>query len=136
MSANPFWDFSLELYERPGVADACIALQDAAGLDVNLLLYCIWCAAVGPGRLAAGEMRTAVSATSAWQEGVVKPLRAARRVAKSAGGASFFASAFQRDVAATELSSERVEQWMLFDQAPERAHATRAGLDGLEAACG
>src|SRR5262249_40267230 len=37
-----FWNFSLKVYGRPGVAAACIALQDGLGLDVNLLLYCCW----------------------------------------------------------------------------------------------
>jgi uncharacterized protein (TIGR02444 family) len=36
---DPFWRFSLDLYGRPGVAPACLALQDEAGADVNLVLY-------------------------------------------------------------------------------------------------
>ena len=30
------------LYAQPGVADACLKLQDEFGLDVNLVLFCIW----------------------------------------------------------------------------------------------
>ena len=42
-----FWAFSLEVYGRPGVAPACLALQDRHGLDVNLLLFCCWAASQG-----------------------------------------------------------------------------------------
>ena len=26
--AHPFWDFALDVYRRPGVSDACLALQE------------------------------------------------------------------------------------------------------------
>ena len=42
-----FWAFSLDVYGRPGVAPACLALQDRHGLDVNLLLFCCWAASQG-----------------------------------------------------------------------------------------
>ena len=41
-SGSPFWRFSLAFYRRAGVADACIALQEEAGVDVNLLLFLLW----------------------------------------------------------------------------------------------
>ena len=40
--ANPFWRFSLRTYRAPGVQEACLALQDRCGADVNLLLFCGW----------------------------------------------------------------------------------------------
>ena len=39
---SPFWRFSLRFYRQPQVADACIALQEEAGVDVNLLLFLLW----------------------------------------------------------------------------------------------
>ena len=39
---TPFWRFSLHFYRSVGVADACIALQDDCGVDVNLLLFLLW----------------------------------------------------------------------------------------------
>ena len=138
MSANPFWEFSLDVYARPGVADACIALQDEAGLDVNLILFCLWAGAEGPGRLQPEDLGRAVALASAWQDEVVKPVRAARRAAKTAklaGGAGIFAVAFQRDIAATELSAERVEQWLLFDKVSEVERGERLEADALRLAC-
>src|SRR5262249_57246131 len=41
-SGSPFWRFSLRFYRQPEVADACITLQEKAGVDVNLLLFLLW----------------------------------------------------------------------------------------------
>jgi uncharacterized protein (TIGR02444 family) len=32
---SPFWRFSLQFYRQPGVAEACIALQEESSVDVN-----------------------------------------------------------------------------------------------------
>lgn len=39
---NPFWQFSVGFYNQPNVAGQCLHLQNELGLDVNLLLLCIW----------------------------------------------------------------------------------------------
>ena len=39
---SPFWRFSLRFYRLPKAADACIELQEEAGVDVNLLLFLLW----------------------------------------------------------------------------------------------
>ncbi|PSJ44165.1 TIGR02444 family protein [Zobellella endophytica] len=38
MSADDLWQFSEQHYGRPGVAQACLQLQDEHGANVNLLL--------------------------------------------------------------------------------------------------
>jgi uncharacterized protein (TIGR02444 family) len=135
MTANPFWDFSLDLYERPGVAECCVALQEESGLDVNMLLFCTWCAAEGPGVLEEADVRAAIAATQPWQQRVVAPLRAARRAVRELGTAGIFAAACARDVAATELSAERVEQWLLFELVAGRTAARRGAGHGVAMAC-
>ena len=42
VSKSPFWQFSVKFYAMPGVADACIALQDKARVDVNVLFFLLW----------------------------------------------------------------------------------------------
>jgi len=59
LSGEAFWRFSLAFYARPGMADALIALQDRAGLDVNLMLFALWRGALHGQRLHASEMRAA-----------------------------------------------------------------------------
>ena len=51
---HPFWDFSLIVYMTPGVGPACVALQEAHELDVNIVLFCLWAGASGRGALGGG----------------------------------------------------------------------------------
>lgn len=78
--ANPLWRFSLALYEQDGIAEACIALQDGVGLDVNLLLYSCFATACGMP-LAAADIAAVDAAVTDWRERIVQPLRALRREA-------------------------------------------------------
>jgi uncharacterized protein (TIGR02444 family) len=106
-----FWNFSLQLFRKPGVGPACIALQDGLGLDVNLLLFCCW-----HGRenrvLSEADIRRAIAAAEGWQRDVVQPLRAVRRRLK-AGVAPVSAAeceALRRKVNDLELEGERIAQ--------------------------
>jgi uncharacterized protein (TIGR02444 family) len=111
--ATPFWDYSLAVYARPGVAEACLALQDRHGLDVNILLFCCWAGQRGRA-LSAAELEGLMAAVGPWHEGVVKPLRAVRRWLKgqsTAPGAA--AEALRQEVKAQELEAERIEQQIL-----------------------
>ena len=106
-----FWSFSLQLYGKPGVAEACIALQDGLGLDVNLLLFCCWHGRASR-KLDEAGLRQAIATVEAWQSEVVKPLRAVRRRLK-AGVAPITArecQALRHKVNDLELESERIAQ--------------------------
>jgi uncharacterized protein (TIGR02444 family) len=115
-SPNPFWNFSLAVYARPGVADACLALQDSHSLDVNLLLFCLWYAIHGSDGLTEDDVRRALTSTRPWQDEVVRQLRTLRRRLKTdpAGMPSAAAGAFRRRLQETELAAERIEQDQLF----------------------
>ncbi len=41
---NPFWRFSLSLYQIKRIKDACLQLQDDSGANINLLFFAIWTA--------------------------------------------------------------------------------------------
>jgi uncharacterized protein (TIGR02444 family) len=124
-SDNPFWEFSLSLYGRPGVAEACLALQDRHGLDVNLVLYCCW-AGARARRLDASEVARLAATVAEWQGAVVRPLRAARRHLKGLAGADGGRLADLRSrVKDCELAAERIEQAMLVDALPPRAAETQ-----------
>src|SRR5947207_11446741 len=75
---SPFWRFSLRFYARSKVSAACLALQDDASVDVNLLLFLLFLAehhrSVNAGDIARLDTRI-----SAWREQVVKRLRELRR---------------------------------------------------------
>ena len=98
-SAEALWRFSLALYSRPGVAGALIALQDRAGLDVDLILYVLWLGTCGR-RLTAAEL-TAAAPTGAKIATVLRALR--RRLSDG----SEREAALGRRVLALEIAAER-----------------------------
>ena len=116
--AAELWRFSLAVYGRPGVAAACLALQDGPGLDVNLLLFCCWAGLRGH-RLAAEELEAATAVSAPWQRDIVAPLRAIRRRLKQAPGLDPAACAALYDQAkALELAAEEAEQRLLATAVP------------------
>ena len=74
-----FWRFSLALYERPGVADALIALQDRGGCDVNLVLFALWLGISGRGPLGGDTLAAAERVAGTLRSEIVEPLRRLRR---------------------------------------------------------
>ena len=114
---NPLWRFSLRTYRAEGVQEACLALQERCGADVNLLLFCGWCGRHGR-LLDDADLRSAIDCVGAWQSGIVAPVRQARRALKQqlAGElAAALALPLRRRLAAIELELERAEQALLAD---------------------
>jgi uncharacterized protein (TIGR02444 family) len=129
-SGSPFWRFSLGFYRQPGVADACIALQDGCGGDVNVLLFFLWLAAAK--RSVPPAVAQAVWAKAGpWRDHVVVPLRALRRRLKD--GSSLVernaAELFRTRIKAVELESERLQQEALFALAAGLATASAATVE-------
>ena len=131
--ANPFWCFSLDVYERRGVAEACLSLQDREGLDVNILLFCCWAGYRGQV-LSRAQIRHLAVNTENWQANVVKRLRASRTWMKHAPVESPFMSsadveALRQRVKDVELAAERLQQEMLHELMPIGAGET--SIDAL-----
>jgi uncharacterized protein (TIGR02444 family) len=115
-AAEQFWRFSLALYARPGVAAACLVLQDQHGRDVNLALYCCWVGVSGRGRLDREALSAADRAIEAWRRDVVEKFRAARRAVKASAAPD--SEGLYAKAKAVELESERMLQRMLVECAP------------------
>jgi uncharacterized protein (TIGR02444 family) len=136
---NPFWQFSLRLYRVPGVAPACLRLQDEAGADVNVLFFLLWNASRGV-RLSAAAIAGADGHIAPWREAAVKPLRAVRRSLKDDDVLqdAAAAEAFRTRVKGLELEAERLQQEALYGLAQTDSVATwqpdRAGPDVAAAA--
>lgn len=74
-----FWRFTLAFYQRPGVSDALIALQDRDGFDVNLVLFALWLGISGRGALGGDALAAAERAAGTIRSEIVEPLRRLRR---------------------------------------------------------
>ncbi|MFI5020941.1 MAG: TIGR02444 family protein [Alphaproteobacteria bacterium] len=125
--ACEFWDFSLAVYGREGVAAACLALQERHGADVNLLLFCCWHARSGRGALAGEGLRRAAAAVEPWHGQLVRGLRAVRVRLRCPSAPlpqatdallAELAEALRKKVAAVELEAEHLEQLLLAASAP------------------
>jgi len=117
---HPFWNYSLRLYAQPGVSDACLRLQDEHGLDVNLVLFCIWSGLAGPGKITPDELGAAIARAGSWQKNVVEPIRKIRRTLKqdSLGADKELVKYFRPRAQALELDGEHVEQLVLASLVP------------------
>jgi uncharacterized protein (TIGR02444 family) len=145
-AGSPFWRFSLQFYRLPGVAEACIRLQEEAGADVNLLLFLLWHGAQ-LRQLSRAEVERLEQKTAAWRDLAVIPLRAIRRALKSPPGLveAGTAEAFRTRVKAVELEAERLQQEAMYDlvrvsllgeTAPSVADAARANVAAYAGICG
>jgi uncharacterized protein (TIGR02444 family) len=124
---TPFWRFSLHFYKQNGVSDACIALQDDCGVDVNLLLFLFWLASDGR-LLDAGEVKKLDEKVRSWRELTIIPIRDTRRKLK--GAVTLLdpgkQEAFRNKVKVVELDAEKLQQEALYE-------FTRSGPLGKEA---
>ena len=130
MAANPgLWDFAVSTYSRPGVKDACRALQDHRAVDVTLLLFSLWLAYL---RCQPADMVETVKAglnlTEKWSREVVQPLRSCRRALKRyladdsvPRAESSRLQTLREDIKASELEAERMQLLMLEALVPDSA---------------
>jgi uncharacterized protein (TIGR02444 family) len=116
---SPFWRFSLQFYRLPKVADACIVLQEEAGVDVNLLLFLLWHARQRR-RLSKADVAALEAKIAPWRDATVIPLRSVRRALKSPPALveASTAEAFRNRIKAVELEAERLQQEAMFALAP------------------
>lgn len=135
-ASSRFWGFSLDRYGRPGAAAICLAMQDRGGVDVNLLLFCLWRGQEGSA-LSAEEIAALDGAGAGeWRDTVIRPLRLARRAMK-APPAAFDPVETERlraTLKRVEIESERLQQRALTDAAKAIGLLARADSAALPAA--
>ncbi len=106
-AADVFWRFSLALYARSGIADALIALQDRAGLDVNLILFGLWFG-MRHGQELGRDRFAAAAEAAAEPNNVVRSIRMLRR--QLVGGTDDDVRSLRGAVLRLELAAERQVQ--------------------------
>jgi len=124
---TPFWDWALGIYAKPGVADACLELQDKEQQCTVYLLWAAWASDQGlvPCQ---DSLVTGQALASQWEREVLRPLRHARRHLKNAieampGPAR---EALREQIKATELLAE---QTLIEALAKLAGHAPSAPAD-------
>ena len=99
---DSLWEFASTRYERAGVAELCLELQDEWDADINLLLAGAWLGGRGQAWQAT-EVAGIVAACAQWRSVCLLPLRRIRRDLKNLAGAEGW---YQR-IKALELEAER-----------------------------
>jgi uncharacterized protein (TIGR02444 family) len=109
------WAFALRLYAEPGVQEACLHLQECAGVDVMLLLVAVFAASRAHIHLHSEDVRMMDDASRPWREQVVRPLRALRRrlVTGPAPAPSAASEKLRSQIKGSELAAERLENDLL-----------------------
>ena len=122
--ADAFWRWSLSVYDYPDAAPALIALQDDAGLNVNVALWCCW-TAKAVGDIPEAAIRQAAGAIAPVNERLTRPVREARRALSTVAGdrdeegsggpvAPYdFTEEVRTRLKSAELAIERLEQFAL-----------------------
>jgi len=112
---GPHWQFALAIYSQPGVADACLMLQDRLGLDINILLFATYATTECSMTVTVQDIQAMDAAVQAWRTEAVTPLRALRRRLKQGFGPleSEYAEMLRSKVKQTELLAEQIELAML-----------------------
>lgn len=112
--ADAFWDWSVKRYAADGVEPQLLRLQDRLDLNVNILLWSLWCAAYFEP-LPEIALRKAIDITERWRREVTGALRTARRALKEPPGQAdaIAAAALRETIKDAELAAEKIEQAML-----------------------
>jgi len=124
-AAEAFWRFSLMVYSRPAVATGMLALQDRGGHNVNLILFALWLAVSGRGRLDGVGLARARAAITPLDTHVVAPLRRMRRELKTDPERDV--QALRRRILALEITCERDIQARLAATLAARGDAEAGG---------
>lgn len=98
------WRHVVAMYGQPGIAQACLLLQDRLGVDVLVMLHLGYLCRQHRCPLQESQISAADAVVKDWREQVVKPLRAARRaIAKDNADTQALRTAVQQ----AELAAER-----------------------------
>lgn len=108
---DPHWQFAVALYERPGVARCCLALQERCGVDVVMLLFALFLACRCGRTLSAEQLAAAEACIGQWRRRAVAPLRTLRIRLKGSPRAIAPAQRerLRSKVAEAEQLAERIE---------------------------
>lgn len=125
-----FWNYSLELYNREGVATACLELQDSYRLDVNLILFCFWHSSAY-GEVDQSLLQDVIEVSIEWRAHVVQPLRNARTWMKLNPSPGELFDSLREDIKANELMAEKCQQEKIASLTAEfnRGRQCRSGAD-------
>ncbi len=133
-----FWDFSVRTYYGAGVQEAFLALQNERGVDINMLLFCIWLGRTH-GEFSDSLFAAACDFSVSWARHVVVPLRNVRTWMKGAGchdGAVPVQDCMdlREKVKGIEFAAEKLQEEVLESLCADHPRAQQSAAQQLAAA--
>ena len=121
---NPLWEFSVIIYEEKRIRKIFLELQDEFGLDVVVIIFCLWLSFIQGSRSKYKILlRMAVSVSEIWQREIIKPIRKCRQSLKVAirdsdleNSKKLLASNLRNDIKFNELTLEALEVLVLYNE--------------------
>lgn len=113
LPSHPFWEFSLHVYSKPSVKEACLALQNRCGMNVNILLFCNWLGITGRGQLSKSDLEKSIAAIDNWHRTFTVGLRNIRSKLTSPSYGKIPLQKFRQSLLSQELAAEHIEQLIL-----------------------
>lgn len=110
---NPFWRFSIGVYQHEEVKKACLSFQEEQHVNVNVLLLCCWLA-YAVDEISHPRLLEACHTIDDWHACVTKPLRTSRRYVKSLANIEPWVDDFSQQLLMDEIISEIWQQYLLF----------------------
>ena len=105
---NPFWHFSLSLWQNKTLRTLLLRLQDEQGQRINLILFASWLAK--QKKEINTELKQLCLVSESWHDNIVSPIREARKKLPK----SEVSSALKTHLQKSELLAEQYEQAILF----------------------
>lgn len=104
------WQFAVELYGMPRVAECCIFLQDQCAVDVVHLIFLLFMLDANGFRADRQFVRRSRHVCDEWRSKVIIPLRQVRRDLKPMeSGDIEGAREFRHEIKSLELQAERLQ---------------------------
>ena len=135
--SESFWEFSIRTYASELVPNACLALQNQNGIDVNLLLFSLW---FGKTRGVADNdvLKKVFDFSQSWATHVVVPLREVRtwmkqeacedsRIDKAS------CQQYREKVKKLELAGEKIQQEVLQSLVVDSSESQQAESEQVQA---
>jgi len=110
-SPSEFLQFSIAVYGESTVSDACLWLQDEFGIDVNFLLFVLFCGHRGYA-ITVDDIERLENHLRPWRENVVRPMRRVRRWLKQQTNYADV-DTIRQPLLALEIECEKRQQRMM-----------------------
>ncbi|MEM1243553.1 MAG: TIGR02444 family protein [Pseudomonadota bacterium] len=120
---HAFWNFSVKFYNDDSIASALHLLQTKHQLNINIILYCIYCGLSGRGAINSVQINQLNHAVEVWHRKITKAIRQLNRRVKQYRD---FDAKIHELIFSTELLTEQIEQSIIVDTVPVRAIKRRA----------